>query len=56
MFYLDSKSAQKDNIPRAKNSVAFSQFCSCRASIKAIPKKITNTAKFVNFIFISLFQ
>src|SRR3989344_5374041 len=45
------KSAQRDNTPSAAKSAASNQFCFCRASIRAMPKKMTKTAIFVNFMF-----
>lgn len=35
-------------IPNARNRAASSQLCCLRASISAIPKKMINTAIFVN--------
>lgn len=50
--YLAFISAQSDIIPSARKSDAFNQLFSSIASIKAIPKKIINTVRFMNSNFI----
>ena len=49
-YYFFRKSAQREIIPKAKKRDASSQFCFLIASIKAIPKKIMNTAMLVNVV------
>jgi hypothetical protein len=53
-FFL--KSAQRESTPKARKRRASSQFSFFIASIKAIPKKIMNTAMFVNPGFVILFK
>jgi len=43
-------SAQRDINPSAKNNIASSQWLLRNASINAIPKNNTKTARLVNFI------
>ena len=54
--YFFLKSVRSDKAPSARESPASSHACFCKASMSAMPKKITNTAIFENdkfFLFLS---